>query len=128
MQNATQGNTVAVAVLGASPKPSRFSNKAIRLLCEHGYTVYPVHPNWQEIEGLRVLTSMADLPERVDTVTVYLSPALGEKELPALLAARPRRVILNPGTESDHMADTLRAAGIEVVEDCTLVMLRGGYF
>lgn len=34
-----------VAVLGASDKPDRYSNRAVRLLLEHGYTVLPVHPS-----------------------------------------------------------------------------------
>ena len=43
-----------VAILGASDKPDRYSNKAQRLLRQHGHTVVPVHPwclNWVRLMG-----------------------------------------------------------------------------
>jgi uncharacterized protein len=33
-----------VAVLGASHKPERYSNQAVRMLKEYGHTVIPVTP------------------------------------------------------------------------------------
>ena len=43
-----------VAVLGASPKPERYANRAQRMLMEAGYSVVPVHPKIREIEGVPV--------------------------------------------------------------------------
>lgn len=40
-----------VAILGASDKPDRYSNKALHLLREHGHEDIPVHPAIPEIEG-----------------------------------------------------------------------------
>ena len=50
-----------VAVLGASPKPTRYANQCIRLLQEHDYRITPIHPKFGEIEGLAVTPSMADI-------------------------------------------------------------------
>jgi hypothetical protein len=44
------------------------------------------------------------------------------------VAAGPQRVIMNPGAENDELAAVASGAGIEVVEACTLVMLRTGLF
>ncbi len=117
-----------VAVLGASPKPERYSNKAIRLLREHGHRVLPVNPAQQEIEGLPVTARVQDLPPGVDTVTMYVSPAHSDPLLPALLALKPRRVIFNPGAENPVLEKELQKAGIAVEEACTLVLLRTGQF
>ncbi|HRX06926.1 MAG TPA: CoA-binding protein, partial [Kiritimatiellia bacterium] len=57
-----------VAILGASNKPERYSNQAVRLLAEKGHAVFPVHPALAEIDGHRVFKSLADIPEPVDTV------------------------------------------------------------
>ena len=46
----------------------------------------------------------------------------------AIVAAWPRRIIFNPGAENEELAAAAREAGIEVVEGCTLVMLRTGTF
>ncbi|MGI8955917.1 MAG: CoA-binding protein [Chthoniobacterales bacterium] len=45
-----------------------------------------------------------------------------------IVAAQPQRIILNPGAENDELAAAASSAGIEVVEACTLVMLRTGLF
>ena len=117
-----------VAVLGASPKPERYSNKAIRMLREYGHTVIPVNPAQKEIEGLAVVPDVAALPGNVDTVTLYVSPAHSAALLPGLLSLHPKRVIFNPGAENPALAQGLAKAGIVVEEACTLVMLRTGQF
>jgi hypothetical protein len=45
-----------------------------------------------------------------------------------IIEAHPRRIIFNPGSENDRLAAVASAAGIEVVEGCTLVMLKTGAF
>ena len=117
-----------MAVLGAHTKPQRYSNQAVCLLLEHGYRVTPVHPNFQEIEGLPVIHSLGDIKERVDTLTLYVGPERIQPMIDEILALAPGRVICNPGTESRELQDRLDAAGIPWLEACTLVMLRLGNF
>lgn len=117
-----------VAVLGASPKAERYSNKAIRMLQEYGHTVIPVNPAQKEIEGLSVVANVDALPRNVDTVTMYVSPAHSDPLLPGLLALKPRRVIFNPGAENPKLERELEKAGIAVEEACTLVLLRTKQF
>jgi predicted CoA-binding protein len=118
-----------VAVLGASPKPERYSNKAIRMLMEHGYQVIPINPAHAEIGGLSAVPRHEDLPAgSVDTVTVYMSAKNTVKLGPALIALNPRRVIFNPGAENPALADELNAQGIETIDACTLVLLRTGQY
>ncbi len=117
-----------VAILGASNKPERYSNMALRLLAEKGHTVFPVHPALAEIDGHPVFKTLADIPEPLDTVTLYVSPALSTGMADVLLAARPRRVIFNPGTENPELETHLSAAGIDVLHACTLVLLRTSRF
>jgi predicted CoA-binding protein len=123
--NAAKENVV---ILGASDRPDRYAYRALNLLREHGHSVVLVHPRLQEIEGLPVVNSLGDVDGPVDTVTLYVNPAIGEKEAEALLALRPRRVIMNPGTESAVLRDRLTAAGIAVEEACTLVLLSTGQY
>jgi predicted CoA-binding protein len=117
-----------VAVLGASNKPDRYSYKAVKRLEGHGHTVFPVHPKLSEIEGIKVYASLADLPEAVDTITVYLSPENSDKVADEIVAAGAKRVIFNPDTENRLLSQQLRAQGVKVIEACTLVMLGTGEF
>jgi len=120
--------TETVAVLGASPKPERYSNRAVRMLAEYGHRVIPVNPAQSRIEGLPVSRRLEDVPGPVDTVTLYLSPDHSSPLLPGLLALKPRRVIFNPGAENPGLESALEMAGIEALEACTLVLLRTGQF
>jgi len=117
-----------VVVLGASPKPERYSNKAVRLLLEHGHRVIPVHPAIKEIEQLPVVRALERIEGSVDTLTVYLSPALSAPLTADLLKLKPERVIFNPGTENSELKQALERDGIAVEEACTLVLLNTGQF
>jgi predicted CoA-binding protein len=117
-----------VVVLGASPKPARYSNQAIRLLLAEGYRVTPVHPHWQEIEGLPVLASTSQIRRPVQTLTLYVGPSQLEQMADELVRLAPDRVIFNPGTESRELQQRLDEAGIPWLEACTLVMLKTGTF
>lgn len=117
-----------VAVLGASPKPARFANQAIRLLQQHGYWITPIHPRFDTVESLPVVHGLSEISEPVDTLTVYVGPALLEPQAAAIVNLRPRRVIFNPGTESPLVQQHLDEAGIDWLEACTLVMLKTGTF
>ena len=117
-----------VAILGASNKTERYSHQAVLLLAKKGHAVFPVNPALSEIEGHPVFKRLEDVPAPLHTVTMYVSPALSTGMAAAILAAKPKRAIFNPGSENPELEDQLAAAGIEVVRACTLVMLRTNQF
>ena len=117
-----------VAVLGASKKPERYSNKAVVLLKEHGHDVIPVNPVEERIEGLSVAPSLREIDGGVDTLTVYVGPRHIGEVIDDILSLKPKRVILNPGTESDELKEALSANEIPFLEACTLVMLTTGQY
>ena len=118
----------SVAVVGASARSERYAHRALRMLLSHGYTPIPISRSGEHILGLTGYASLADVPGRIDTVTMYLSPERQPPVIREILAARPRRVIFNPGAENPEAADTLARHGIAVVEACTLVLLATGQF
>lgn len=117
-----------VVVLGASPDTERYSNKAQRLLAEHGHRVIPVSPVYDEVEGVQTLKSVAEVNAPVNTLTLYLSPKRLLQMQDDIVRLRPGRVIFNPGTETPELQQALSAAGIPWEEACTLVMLRTGQY
>ena len=98
------------------------------MLVEYGYEAVPVNPAFEQVGGERCYPSISDVPLPVDTVTLYLREARSTPLIDDILAAKPRRIIMNPGAENQALAAKAGAAGIEVVEGCTLVMLRAGTF
>ncbi len=62
-----------IAMVGASPDPTKFSYGVLRVLHEQGYNMIPVNPReaGNEIRGLTVVASLADIKEPVDMVQVF---------------------------------------------------------
>jgi predicted CoA-binding protein len=118
----------AVAVLGASSNPDRYSYKAVKALSEAGYSVFPVHPSGKEVNGLRCYPGLRDIEEPLDTITVYLSEKNSSPLIEEIIESSPRRVILNPGAENDELKSRCESAGIRVQEACTLVLVATGQF
>jgi len=118
----------SVVVLGATPKADRFAHRAMQLLQRHGEKAIPVNPAFTEILGEPCLPSITDVKESIHTVTLYLGAARSEPLIPDILAAHPRRIIFNPGSENANLEKAATAQGIEVVHGCTLVMLNSGTF
>jgi predicted CoA-binding protein len=121
-------NSQTVVVLGASNKPQRFSNMAIKKLLQHGHKVIPIHPRLEEIEGVPVIDRLDDVGEKIDTLTLYIGPQRIQPLIDKIVALHPKRVIFNPGTESVALENRLTEHNIPYVRACTLVMLDSGEF
>jgi uncharacterized protein len=117
-----------VVVLGASPKSDRYAYRALEMLKKHGHRAIPVNPAFDNILGEKCYPTISAVPKPIDTVTLYLREARSTPLIEEILATSPRRIIMNPGTENAALAVEAEKVGIEVVEDCTLVMLRAGQF
>lgn len=126
MQRAAAGSKVAV--LGASPKEDRYSFKAVKMLGEHGHHPIPVHPAGHTVNGIPGVVSLREIEGDVDTLTMYVSAKISDNSLDEIIKLGPRRVIFNPGAENPNLAEKLRGSGVEVIEACTLVMLRTEQF
>ncbi len=120
--------TQRVVVVGASDKPDRFAHKALTLLSHYRHEVVPVHPRLKEIKGMAVVADLSDITGVVDTVTMYVGPAISADLADKLIFLKPRRVIFNPGAENAGLATKLEAAGISTEDACTLVLLHTRQF
>lgn len=120
--------TGRVAILGASSDPDRYAFKAHRLLKEYGHHVVPVTPKETVVDGDAAVASLGAIEGAVDTLTLYVRPAISDAYREQILALKPARVIFNPGTENPTLEKALAVAGIACLEACTLVMLRTGQF
>jgi predicted CoA-binding protein len=117
-----------VVVLGASPKPARYSNRAVGMLEAGGYRVVPVHPKVGLIRGLPVVHSLRAIHDLVHTLTLYVGPGRSLPLLDDILRLDPGRVIFNPGTEAPELEQRLHERRIACIHGCTLVMLRTRQF
>lgn len=117
-----------VAVLGASTNEERYSNQAVKMLKEYDHVAIPVHPKGHVVHGLEARKSLGEISEKIDTLSMYVGPKISSGEADNIIKLGPRRIVFNPGSENSELAEKLKAAGIEVIEACTLVMLRTEQF
>lgn len=109
-------------VIGASPNRARYSNRAVRRLISYGHEVVAIGKKNDSIDAVNIITEMIDIPD-LHTVTLYINPEKQEKYMDYILQLKPKRIIFNPGTYNSKLEDLAKEKDIEVLEDCTLVML-----
>ncbi len=108
-----------IAMVGASPDPTKFSYGVLRVLHEQGYTMLPVNPKQagNEIRGLKVYESLAAIDQPVDMVQVFRA----SEALPGIAreAVGIGAKILwgQIGVYSDEAAEIAEEAGLRVVMD-----------
>jgi predicted CoA-binding protein len=116
-----------IVVLGASPNPERFSYQAVKRLVKYNYQVVAIGKRIGYIENVPIVTSQPALTD-VHTVLMYLASYHQGEIFDYVLSMHPKRVVFNPRTESPEFAELLESYDIEIVHDCSLVMLATGRF
>lgn len=114
-------------VLGASENPERYSYLAVERLSKKNHPVIAIGKKAGLVNGVPIITNHP-AEKDVDTVTLYLNPTLQKAYYEYIFSLHPKRIIFNPGTENDELANLAKAKGIQTIEACTLVMLSTGQY
>lgn len=115
-------DTKTLALVGASRNGKKFGNTLLKELRAKGYTVYPVHHEAQEIDGVRCYPTLAELPEKVGGVVLAVKPSASEQLLHAVQEAGISRVWLQQGAESEQAIQYCERNGMDVVHGHCLLM------
>ena len=114
-------NTKRIAMVGASPNPSRPSNGVLRFLLDKGYQVVPINPGHagKQIHGQTVVASLADVEGPVDMVDVFRAADRLSSVIDEVLAMpnRPKVIWGQLSVRDDEAASKAEKAGITVVMD-----------
>ena len=114
----------AFAVVGVSANRRKFGNIIYRAMRERRFTVYPVHPALQMIEGDKCYHSVMDLPEQVKSVVTVVPPKMTEDVIADCVRKGIRTVWMQQGSESEDARDIARAYDIAVIyKECLLMFL-----
>lgn len=117
------------AIIGASPKPYRYSYMAANMLMDYGYEIVPISIKKGEILGIPILNIREEPSvDDIDTLTMYIGPQNQPQWYDYFIGLNPRRIIFNPGSENDELVRIATRNGIETLDACTLVMLRTGHY
>ncbi|NDJ33108.1 MAG: CoA-binding protein [Chloroflexi bacterium] len=106
-----------IAVVGHSDKPHRTSYQIAQYLRAAGYTVYPVNPTVDTIDGEKSYPDLASVPEPIDIVDVFRR----SEHLPGIvdeaIAAGAKAVWAQLGVAHLQAAEKAGAAGMDLIMD-----------
>lgn len=113
------------AVIGVSAQPEKYGYEVCEALSSASYTVYPINPKYDHIDGHPCYPSLAALPALPDAVIVALAPQVSEQTVPKAVEAGAPLIWLPPGCFTPAAMQACQAAGVPVVHDvCPVGALR----
>lgn len=113
------------AVAGASTNREKYGNKVLRAYLQNDLPVTPINPRADEIEGVRAVASVEDLPDGVGALSIVTPPKITEEIVEAAATKGIRHLWMQPGAESAAAIERARELGLEVIAHgpCLLVSL-----
>jgi uncharacterized protein len=121
-----------LAIVGASPNKDNFGRSLMAELTKKEYQVIPVNPKYDEIEGVRSIPTVKELPKEVENVILATPPKLTDEIVGQCIGTHVKRVWMIRGmgkgsyTEEAHQKCTEN--GIEVVYGfCPMMFLGEGF-
>ena len=117
-----------IAVVGASPNPTRPSHGVLVDLLGLGYDCVPVNPSVEEVAGLRCYPTVVEAVEAtgpVDIVDVFRLPPACPEHAREAVAVGARVFWLQLGIVSPEARTIAKAGGLDYVEnECTAIVHR----
>ncbi|KUJ98408.1 MAG: Uncharacterized protein XD43_1924 [Thermococcales archaeon 44_46] len=111
-----------IALVGATPNPTKYGNIILKDLLGKGFEVLPVNPKYDEIEGVKCYRSVKELPRDVDVIVFVVPPKVGLQVAKEAVEAGFKRLWFQPGAESEEIREFLEKAGVEYsFEKCIMV-------
>jgi predicted CoA-binding protein len=106
-----------IAVVGLSDSPLRPSYGVSAYMQSHGYRIIPVNPSIRGALGEKAVSSLAEVPEKIDIVDVFRRSEFVPEVVEEAIRLKIPAIWLQEGVVHEEAAEKARKAGIFVVMD-----------
>ena len=108
-----------IALVGASDKPDRASNRVMAFLLSKGFDVIPVNPQLagKPIHGRTVVKDLASVGRPIDMVDIFRASEFVAPIVDEAISLEAKAVWMQLGVIDEIAAAKARAAGLTVVMD-----------
>lgn len=104
-----------VVVVGISPKEERPSHWIAQYLFEQGFEVIGVNPMKPNIPNIKVVATLAEIPDPLEIVDVFRSPDAIPALVDELTSRKPHVLWLQPGAQNPSAEAKARDLGMTVI-------------
>lgn len=112
------------AVVGVTPNKEKFGYKIWKKLKGHDYEVYAVNPKYDEVEGEKCYSSLANLPKVPEVVDLVVPPSVSITTVQEAKDLGIKYLWFQPGTADGEVIEKAEGLGLSIVyHDCVLVAL-----
>lgn len=112
-----------IAVVGASSKPEKPSNRVFGYLQSAGYRLLPVNPAESEVLGEKAYASLEEITEPIDIVDVFRRPEYTPAVAVSAVQVGAGMLWLQQGIFSEEAARHAGAGGLAVVMNLCIAVV-----
>jgi len=111
-----------IALVGATKNKEKVGNIILRDLTKKGYEVIPVTPKDDEVEGIKTVNKVENLPKDIDSIVFVVPPKIGIEVTKETINSGFKNLWYQPGTYSAEIEKILSKNDIKAIHDiCILV-------
>ncbi|HUS87003.1 MAG TPA: CoA-binding protein [Bacteroidales bacterium] len=113
-------NDNELALAGVSAKREKWGNALFRALTKKGYTVYPINPKLDEVEGVKCYRSVSELPDSIENLILATPPEATEQIVKDCKDTAIKRIWMHrggggTGAQTDNAIEFVKDNNMQVV-------------
>lgn len=102
------------AVLGATKDKDKYGYKIFRRLVDKGYRVYGINPKYSDVDGIKIYSSINELPEVIGAISIIVKPQLALEALDSIKEKGIKNIWFQPGTFDQRVIEKAREMGFNI--------------
>jgi predicted CoA-binding protein len=115
-----EGRSFAIA--GISRTGKKFGNVILKELTKKGYTLYPVHPSSDTIDGFKCYNDISSIPQNVKSLIIVVKPDQSINIIREAAQSGFKKVWLQQGSSTTEVIKLCSELGIEAIHgECILM-------